>query len=71
MNQRSGSHLIKSTVSHESIDAAANQRIVIQTAHTSQCTFQRLLEAFDFAAPMEIYLKGKGNTRVYRLNKLK
>jgi class 3 adenylate cyclase len=39
--------------------------------HVDGTTFQRLAEAFDFSAPMEIYLKGKGNTRVYRLNKLK
>jgi class 3 adenylate cyclase len=39
--------------------------------HVDGTTFQRLVDAFDFAAPMEIYLKGKGNTRVYRLNKLK
>jgi len=39
--------------------------------HVDITTFQRLADAFDFAAPMEIYLKGKGNTRVYRLNSLK
>jgi class 3 adenylate cyclase len=39
--------------------------------HVDITTFQRLAEAFDFAAPMEIYLKGKGNTPVYRLNNLK
>lgn len=39
--------------------------------HVDITTFQRLADAFDFAAPMEIYLKGKGNTPVYRLNNLK
>ena len=39
--------------------------------HVDKTTHQRLAGDFDFAPPLEIYLKGKGNTVVYRLDGLK
>ncbi|HLO63774.1 MAG TPA: adenylate/guanylate cyclase domain-containing protein [Azonexus sp.] len=39
--------------------------------HVDTNTYQRLLNEFDFAPPVEIFLKGKGNTHVYRLDGLK
>ena len=36
--------------------------------HVDESTFLRLRERYDFGPPQTIYLKGKGNTRVYRLN---
>ena len=39
--------------------------------HVDTTTYRRLAGEFDFAAPLEIYLKGKGNTPVYRLHRLK
>jgi len=39
--------------------------------HVDSTTYQRLKNEFDFAAPLDLYLKGKGNTQVYRLNGLR
>jgi len=39
--------------------------------HVDKTTHQRLAGDFHFAPPLEIYLKGKGNTVVYRLDGLK
>ena len=36
--------------------------------HVDESTFLRLRERYDFDPPQTIYLKGKGDTRVYRLN---
>ena len=38
--------------------------------HVDAATHERLQHTFEFAAPLDIHLKGKGNTRVYRLNRL-
>ncbi len=38
------------------------------TIHVDEWTFERLRDRYDFHPPQTIYLKGKGDTRVYRLN---
>ena len=35
--------------------------------HVDEMTYRRLANRFEFLEPQVIYLKGKGNTRVYRL----
>jgi class 3 adenylate cyclase len=39
--------------------------------HVDATTHQRLKGEFEFATPLDLYLKGKGNTLVFRLNGLK
>ena len=39
--------------------------------HVDTNTYKRLAHEFNFAPAVEIYLKGKGNTHVYRLDSLK
>ena len=38
------------------------------TIHVDEATFIHLRERYDFHPPQTIYLKGKGDTRVFRLN---
>ncbi len=39
--------------------------------HVDTATHLRLRDEFEFAAPLDLYLKGKGNTQVFRLNGLR